>query len=153
METCPRILWRLQLSLPEHHLTCPHNAQSLLHHDTPWPCVHVFHQTGREWMVLQVNVVFFEKVFRSLHEFQADTVGSILLNMLDDLSHEALLGFIGFDGDEDALAASYVYSGCGGSNSSCRRPHQSCVWAPHGSWHSPASITGHLCSQLPKDKQ
>ena len=58
-------------------------------------------------MVLQVNVVFFEKVFRSLHEFQADTVGSILLNMLDDLSHEALLGFIGFDGDEDALAASY----------------------------------------------
>lgn len=107
MQTCPHTLWSLQVSLPEHHLTCLHNAQSLQHHDTTWPCAHVFHQTGREWMVLRVSVVFFEKVFRSLHEFQADTVGSIQRKMLDDLSHEAPLGFIGLDGDEDALTASH----------------------------------------------
>jgi hypothetical protein len=54
-------------------------------------------------MVLQVNVVFFEKVFRSLNKFQSHKVESLLLKLLDDLSHKTPLDPIRLDSNESEL--------------------------------------------------
>lgn len=104
MQTCPWMLWQLQVSLPYRDLFSRCGVSL-----TPWqplaPCACVL-LDGKERVVLRVNAVFFEKVFRSLHEFQTHVVGSLMLKILDDVYHESALTFIRFDDDKEALATS-----------------------------------------------
>lgn len=77
------------------------------YHGNHWSRVHVFHQASKEWTVLQVNIVFLEKVFRSLYEFHSNKVESLLLKTLYDLAYKASLDPIWLDGNEGALTVGH----------------------------------------------
>lgn len=93
----------LGIGLSHHHATSLSRVLAFPNHGDDWSGRDEVDELVVEGLVFQVDVVFFDVLFRSLHEFHGDELEAALFESLDDVADESALDSVGFHHDESAV--------------------------------------------------